>query len=42
MSRGHAGGGTAAEREIDNPNTMWGEDDPRWDNVWTATTSDDE
>jgi hypothetical protein len=31
-----------AEQEIDNPNTTWGEDDPRWDDVWTATTSDDE
>jgi hypothetical protein len=30
------------EREIDNPNTTWGEDDDRWDDVWTATTSDDE
>jgi hypothetical protein len=20
----------------------WDEDDPRWDDVWTATTSDDE
>jgi hypothetical protein len=31
-----------SEREIDNLNTTWGEDDPRWDDVWTATTSDDE
>jgi hypothetical protein len=22
-----------AEREFDNPNTTWGEDDPRWDDV---------
>jgi hypothetical protein len=28
-------------REIDNPNTMWGEDDARWDNGCTVTTSDD-
>jgi hypothetical protein len=31
-----------AEREINNPNSMWVEDDPRWHNVWTVTTSDDE
>jgi hypothetical protein len=31
-----------AEREIDNPNTTWGEDDPTWDDVWTVTTSNDE
>jgi hypothetical protein len=31
-----------AEREINNPNTTWGEDDPRWDDIWTAATSDDE
>jgi hypothetical protein len=30
-----------AEREIDNPNITWGEDDARWDDVWTVTTSDD-
>jgi hypothetical protein len=30
-----------AEREIDNPNTTWGEDDASWDDVWTATTSND-
>jgi hypothetical protein len=30
-----------AEREIDNPNTTWGKDDPGWDDVWTATTSDE-
>jgi hypothetical protein len=28
-----------AEQEIDNPNTTLGDDDPRWDDVWTATTS---
>jgi hypothetical protein len=30
------------ELEFDNPNMTWGEDDDRWDDVWTATTSDDE
>jgi hypothetical protein len=29
------------EREIDNPNITWGEDNARWDDVWTVTTSDD-
>jgi hypothetical protein len=29
------------EREIDNPNITWGEDNARWDDVWTMTTSDD-
>jgi hypothetical protein len=27
-------------REIDNPNTMRGKDDARWEDVWTVTTSD--
>ncbi|KAK1618073.1 hypothetical protein QYE76_023590 [Lolium multiflorum] len=31
-----------AEFEHDNPNTTWTENDPRWDNIWTETTSDDE
>jgi hypothetical protein len=30
------------EQEFDNPNTTWGEDDDRWDDVWTVTTSNDE
>ncbi|KAK1610709.1 hypothetical protein QYE76_034382 [Lolium multiflorum] len=28
--------------EIDNPNTTWADNDPRWDDIWTETTSDDE
>jgi hypothetical protein len=28
-----------AERKINNPNTTLGDDDPRWDDVWTANTS---
>jgi hypothetical protein len=28
-------------REIDNPNIMWDEDNVRWEDVWTVTTSDD-
>jgi hypothetical protein len=31
-----------AEREIDNANTTVGDDDLRWDDLWTTTTSDDE
>jgi hypothetical protein len=31
-----------ATREIVNPNTTWSDDDARWDDVWTDTTSDDE
>jgi hypothetical protein len=31
-----------AEREFNNPNMTWGQDDPRWDNVWTGTSSDGE
>ncbi|KAK1604165.1 hypothetical protein QYE76_027838 [Lolium multiflorum] len=27
--------------ELENPNTTW-TDDPRWDDIWTETTSDDE
>jgi hypothetical protein len=30
-----------AKREIDNPTMTGGEDDARWDNIWTAATSDD-
>ncbi|KAK1650937.1 hypothetical protein QYE76_014524 [Lolium multiflorum] len=28
--------------ELDNPNTTWADNDPRWDDIWTETTSDDE
>ena len=28
--------------ELENPNTTWTENDPRWDDIWTETTSDDE
>jgi hypothetical protein len=31
-----------AERELVNPTTTWADDDDRWDDVWTETTSDDE
>jgi hypothetical protein len=31
-----------AEFELENPSTTWGENDPRWDDIWTATTSDDD
>ncbi|KAK1680608.1 hypothetical protein QYE76_041456 [Lolium multiflorum] len=31
-----------AEFELENPNTTWTENDPRWDDIWTETTSDDE
>ena len=31
-----------AEFELENPNTTWAENDPRWDDIWTETTSDDE
>ena len=31
-----------AEFELDNPNTTWADNDPRWDDIWTETTSDDE
>nr|XP_051221406.1 uncharacterized protein LOC127339618 [Lolium perenne] len=31
-----------AEREFVNPTTTWADDDGRWDDVWTETTSDDE
>ncbi|XP_071681670.1 ethylene-responsive transcription factor ERF073-like [Lolium perenne] len=30
-----------AEFELDNPNTTWGDNDPRRDDMWTETTSDD-
>jgi hypothetical protein len=29
------------EDEIDNPNSRLNDKDPRWDDLWTATTSDD-
>jgi hypothetical protein len=28
--------------ELENSNTTWTENDPRWDDLWTETTSDDE
>ncbi|KAK1699215.1 hypothetical protein QYE76_015912 [Lolium multiflorum] len=28
--------------ELENPNTTWTENDPRWDDIWMETTSDDE
>ena len=28
--------------ELENPNTTWTENDPRWEDIWTETTSDDE
>ena len=31
-----------AEFELDNPNTTWADNDTRWDDIWTETTSDDE
>ncbi|KAK1670121.1 hypothetical protein QYE76_058280 [Lolium multiflorum] len=31
-----------AEFELKNPNTTWTENDRRWDDIWTETTSDDE
>ncbi|KAK1697706.1 hypothetical protein QYE76_014403 [Lolium multiflorum] len=31
-----------AEFELDNPNTTWADNDPRWEDIWTETTSDDE
>jgi hypothetical protein len=31
-----------AERELVNPNMTWADDDARWDDIWTETTSDDE
>ena len=31
-----------ANFELENPNTTWTEDDPRWDDIWTETTSDDD
>jgi hypothetical protein len=31
-----------AEFKLDNPNTTWADNDPRWDDIWTETTSDDE
>jgi hypothetical protein len=31
-----------AERKIDNPNTTLDDEELRWDNVWTSTTSEDE
>ncbi|KAK1629481.1 hypothetical protein QYE76_003796 [Lolium multiflorum] len=31
-----------AEFELENPNTTWTENDSRWDDIWTETTSDDE
>jgi hypothetical protein len=31
-----------AEEEIDNPNLTLDEEDPRWDDLWTAPTSDEE
>jgi hypothetical protein len=31
-----------AERKIDNPNTTLDDEDLRWDNIWTSTTSEDE
>jgi hypothetical protein len=31
-----------AEEEVDNPNTTLDDEDPRWDDLWTATTSNDE
>ncbi|KAK1606653.1 hypothetical protein QYE76_030326 [Lolium multiflorum] len=31
-----------AEFELDNPNTTWAENDPRWDDIWIETTSGDE
>jgi hypothetical protein len=27
-----------AEEEINNPNSTLNEEDPRWDDLWTATT----
>jgi hypothetical protein len=30
------------ERELVKPTTTWADDDDRWDDVWTETTSDDE
>ncbi|KAK1646745.1 hypothetical protein QYE76_064550 [Lolium multiflorum] len=34
--------GPIAVFELDNPNTTWADNDPRWDDIWTETTSDDE
>jgi hypothetical protein len=31
-----------AEEEVDNPNMMPSDEDPRWDDFWTETISDDE
>ncbi|KAK1698178.1 hypothetical protein QYE76_014875 [Lolium multiflorum] len=31
-----------AEFELDDPNTTCGENDPRWDDMWTVTTLDDD
>jgi hypothetical protein len=31
-----------AEEEINNPNSTLDDEDPMWDDLWTATTSDDE
>jgi hypothetical protein len=28
--------------ELANPNTNWADNDTRWDDIWTETTSDDE
>jgi hypothetical protein len=30
-----------AKQEVDNPNTTFDDEDPRWDDLWTTTTSDD-
>jgi hypothetical protein len=42
---GRRGGQTnvvVAKKEVENPNMTLGEVDPRWDDLWTSTTSDDE
>ncbi|KAK1645883.1 hypothetical protein QYE76_063688 [Lolium multiflorum] len=33
---------SVAAFELENPNTTWTENDPRWDDIWTETTSDNE
>jgi hypothetical protein len=33
---------TFAEEVIDNPNSTLDDEDPRWDDLWTASASDDE
>jgi hypothetical protein len=30
------------EEEVDNPNMTLGDEDPRWYDLWTTTTSNDE